>query len=257
MKTIISVFILALAIPVQAKTYPKPISWIFLRSVPIILENIVTVTIPAFWSAMAAAGAVDVLDEMTQPVDDYEAGIKHVTGSTSAEMSWVDGEYPTRQLEAERVYDYDPYTKTETWWIKSIFSEELSDGTMSTTTTYSQQPPLLKDFRMEDIHYKRFGLSGAHQTSFSYDAYETVTCYCIRRGSSAWGRPVVAFTTGFYFDATFRDDIKYEVPTSGYEDRHYCFIGPGSMSQWKPRWDDDTNIEIFQTGVVTLLLKPD
>jgi hypothetical protein len=208
---------------------------------------------------MAAAGAVDVLLEMTEPLENYKAGVKHVVGATSATMSWPDWEYPTRDLDAERVYDYDPFNNVETWWIKSTFTVIEHDGTAVTTTTYSQQAPLTKDFRMEDIKYRRIGLSGAHQTSFSYDAYEKVVCYAARMGSRAWGRPVMVRTQGNEFVAVFRTDIKYETPTIPYQDDHYAFIGPsslgplGSMVQWKPHWDEGTNVQIYQVSAVTML----
>jgi hypothetical protein len=231
--------------------------------VPIILAPIVEISLPLFWAAMAAKGSVDVLVEMTEPLDNYGAAVKHVVGATSAEQSWVDWEYPTRELDAERVYDFDPFANggagAETWWIKSTWTEKYKDGTSVSTVTYSQTPPLIKSFRMEDIKYRRIGLSGARQTSFSYDAYEKVVCCAWRKGSKAWGRPITVFTTGFYFDVVFRSDIKYEIPTLSYEDRHHCFIGPASggvtssLAQWKPYWQDGTNVEIFQVGFVTLL----
>jgi hypothetical protein len=159
-------------------------------------------------------------------------------------------------LDAERVYDYDPFLNTDTWWIKTTFTVTSRDGTSVTTVTYSQDPPLINDFRMEDIRYRRIGLSGVHASSFSYDAYEKVVCYCVRTGSKAWGRPVMCATQGNFFDAVFRQDIKYETPTTLYEDRHYCFIGPaslglGAMAQWKPYWPENTNVEVYQVGVVT------
>jgi hypothetical protein len=258
MKTIFSILILSLTLSAQAKTYPTPISWVFVRSVPVILTSIVEGALPAFWAALAAKGAVDVLVEMTEPLENHGAAVKHVVGATSAEQSWPDWEYPTRELDAERTYDFDPFTNTETWWIKSTWTEKYKDGTSVSTITYSQTPPPLKSFRMEDIKYRRIGLSGAHQTSFSYDAYEKVVVCAWRKASSAWPRPLTVLTTGFYFDVVFRSDIKYEIPTLGYEDRHYVLLGPassgqGAMAQWKPHWQDGTNVEIFQVGFVTLL----
>jgi len=249
---ILAVCILSLSVPAEAKHYPNPppsMKWI--RTVPIILEPIEATVLGAFWAAAAAVSVlVDVLEEMAEPLESYESGIQHVVGSTSATISWPDGEYPTRDIDAERWYDYEPLEKRARWFIKTTYTTIFLNGNIESVVNYSTEPPVINDFNQMDIHYNRIGLSGAGQNSFSYDAYETVTAYCVSYGTKVWIRPVMSIVTGFKWDPTWRDDILYHVPTTLYEDRHYLMIPRGVVMLYKPHWDPQT--EIFQLGVTTL-----
>lgn len=246
------------ASPAQAKYAPV------LKSIPIFIEPAINaVSLNLFWLAMAAHGAVSIAKELAEPLENYEAGIWHSSRSTSSTISWPDGDYPSRNYDVETNYDYDPFTHTIRWFIKSTFTVINRDGTSTATITYSQTPPVVVQFNVENCHYQRVVLAGSHSDAYAYDSFETLTGYCIRRGSAAWGRPVTAFFHGWEWTMLVRSDIIYHNPTVPYDDNHHLFIGPASLGnsslglfKLKKQKDTPGGAEVNAVGVVTLFFTP-
>ena len=234
----------------------------YVKTITIFIEPAIqSASLTIFWAAMAAHGAIMVSEKAAEPLDKYEAGIWHSIRNTSMTTSWPDGDYPTRDTDIEQSYDYDPFTRVTRWWTKTTFSVVTRDGGVTSTVTYSQEPPAIPEFNVEDTHYKRYVMAGSHASDFAYDSYQMLTGYCIRRGSGAWGRPVTAWFKGWNYNLVVRSDIAYKSPTTLYEYGRHCFIGPSSlgtssMALFKLK-SGDPNAEVDTIAVVTLFFKPD
>jgi len=252
--------IATLATPVQA-FYQYDI----VRSIPIFIEvPIHAVSLYAFWMAMAAHGAVSVAETLAEKLDNYEVGIYHFNRSASATITWPDGDYETRDIDTDQYFDYDPFTKVRRWFEKDTFSVIHRDGTRTDTITYSQTAPSVIEYNQEDVHYKRNVMAGCHCSDFSWDSYQTITGYLIRRGSGAWGRPVTGWFKGWDCTPLWKNDTLYHTPVSPWEDNHHCFIGPSSlgtssMALFKLKRQKFTPgiAEILNDGTVTLWFSPD
>jgi hypothetical protein len=216
--------IAALITPAQAKYA------LLMKSVPFWIEApLVTTKLSLFWETLALYGLQTIEKSMAEPLEKYEAGIWKSIRSSSATITWPDGDYETRDIDTERFYDYDPFTKIAKWWWKNTYTVIRRDGTRNVEISYSQVPPEIVEFNQEDVHYKRNVLAGSHSSDFSFDSFQDLTGYCIRRGSGAWGRPVTAWFTGWDCLPLWRNDILYHSPVSPWEDTHHCFIGPSSL----------------------------
>lgn len=228
------------------------------KSLPIVLKPVVYTVLERFWVYLAMKGAMEIAEEMAEPLANYEVGIKFVAGSVSETFTWPDGEYPTRDIDRERTYDYNPVTKVVRWFFKTTWTTIMRDGTTYVTVSYSTEPPLVNDFNNKDVHYNRIALSGTHSASYSHDGFETVTAYCLRKGNKAWGLPVMAIMIGWEWTPLWRNDTLFHNPIRPYEDQHYLFLGPTSsgaaMAIYKPRWVQNT--EFYSQGVATLYFHP-
>jgi hypothetical protein len=235
-----------------------------IRTIPIYIEMpLQTTSLAGFWFAMAAKGAISVAEYLAETLDKYEAGIWHSTRSTSSTYSWPDKIYPTRDYDVEQTYDYDPFKRTTKWWRKETWT--TIDGTnVTTTVAYSSTPPVVVLFNQEDCHYNRTSPIGSYSSSWLYDSYETLTGYCIRRGSGAWGRPVAAWFHGWEWQMLVKNDIIYPMTVEPWEDNHYTFIGPSSLGtsslalfKLKSHKYQPGGAEVSSLGVVTIWCSPD
>jgi hypothetical protein len=208
---------------------------------------------------MFAQEVVEITEELAEPIDNYEVGIKHCVDAKDEEWRWPDGEYPTRTLTVERMYDYEPEIPRSRWFIKKTWTTIMSDGQSFVTTDYSQEAPLVNNFCNQDVHYNKIALSGMHDWNYSHDSYGKVTAYVYRKGNHAWGLPVMAFIYGWVWDPIWRNDVMYQNPIRGYEDHQYVLLGPVSsganVAQWSP--DFVRNTEFTGNGVATLWYEPD
>lgn len=234
-----------------------------IKSVPFwIRVPLETSSLPAFWAALIAEGAVTIAEYLAEPLDKYQSGIQHSTRSTSTRISWPDGDYPTRTEDVETVYDYNPFepdpAKRAKWFIKRTWTVYNRDGTSVVTITYSQTPPIVIQFCVEDCHYKRMVLAGSHASDFTYESFEVLTGYCIRVGSGAWGRAVTAWYEGWDCKLKVQNDIPYHNPIEPYQDSHFTFIGPSSLGtssmslfKLKPQKYTPGMAEVNAIGVTT------
>lgn len=220
-----------------------------IRTLPIIIETISYPLEGAFTLLLVAKAAVLIAASASEPLENHEVGIQYDTGTWNSTISWVDGEYPTRSFLKERTYSYQPQQRIANWWIKDTFTVWNKDGSVSQTITISQQPPGEIQFCNQEVKYRRYGMSGQHQTSFQYDTYETVTAYAMRKGSAAWGRPILAQFGGWRWNPLFRDDICYHSYTMPYNDNRYLLICPWTWTIWKPA--RVINTEFNQLGSAT------
>lgn len=229
------------------------------KTIPIILEPIVLPALGPYWAALAAVGVLmEVAEEACEPLENYKVGIQHITGSMSASIMWPDGEYPTRDWECERVYDYDPRSNIAHWFIRLTTTVYTHGGEPIVERTYSTDPPLDQSANNEDVQYEREAEPFRHDSTFMYDSYETVTAYCYRHGSSAWPRPVMAIYNGYNWKPVWRNDYMYHSPVSVYQDFHYLMLGPEGIAYYKPHWEWGLNTELPDGGgVATLYFAPD
>lgn len=224
-----------------------------------LLAPIGTATLSTFWILMAAAGAISVIASDTEPLDNYDCGINQLVGSTTASYIWADadGRYPDREVEAERTYYYEPrgYPKGQgikSWWIKVTNTSTFADGSTIVNVTYSQDPPAVNDFTVQDVEHHRIALQGSHDYSFNYHCVEVVTCYCIRIASTfCKGRPVTAIMGGVDALPVWVNDVLNRNIVAVYEDRHYCFLAANQMHLYKPHTVAGKITQMETAGVVT------
>ena len=227
-----------------------------LKTIPIILEPIVMPWLAPYWAAVASVGVLmEVEEELCEPLENHKIGVGHDTCSMSASVFWPDGEYPGRDWECERVYDYDPKLNVARWWIRLTHTTYTQGGEPIVTRDYSNEPPLDQSFTNEDVQYEREAEPFRHESTFIYDSYEVVTAYCYRKGSSAWPRPVMAIYNGYNWKPVWRNDYMYHSPLNVYVDYNYCMIGPEGVAYYKPHWEGNTELP-DGGGVATLFFAP-
>lgn len=228
-----------------------------LKTIPIILEPVVSPWLAPFWAAVAAVGVLMEVEEAAcEPLENFKIGIQHSTESMSASVAWPGGEYPLREFEAERVYDYNPQSNIAQWFIRTTFiTYPIGGNGPIIERNYSVEPPEDQSFNNMDVAYSRAANPAyAHDSAFEYDNFAVATAYCYRMGGAPFPRPVAAIMNGWVWKPLWRNDYLYHEPVDMYQDIHYLMIAPWSVALYKPNFI--ANTELPDGGVVTTLFAP-
>lgn len=204
-------------------------------TLPSAAETVVSTTVPgAFVTMMIVAGAITVAEAVSEPLENYEVGLKLWRGAESVSYNYPNGPYESHGIQTVLYYNYDPNSGTKLFQnIQKIWFFE--NGVYNSDQNVYYTPfAFSPDNEQVDQTWPATGEPGSFTETQHY--FGSVDYYYCKRNGSAWfGRPVRVHVTGDTWEPWFAANRELWHIYNGYYGHHqWLFIPKNSYAVFTP-----------------------
>lgn len=204
-------------------------------TLPPAVETVVSTAVPGvFVSLMIVAGAITVAETVSEPLENYEVGLKQWRGAESVSYYYPDGLYEPHGSQTILYYSYNPDTGTESFQnVQKIWN--IENGVYySDQAVYYTPFPYSADNEQVNQTWPAEGGPGTFTETQSY--FGSVDYfYCKRNGSAWFGRPVRVHVTGNTWQPFFTQirDL-WQIINGDYSHNQWLFVPKNSYAVFTP-----------------------